>query len=247
MHRFFVPPEWIRGERVVLRDAAAHQVSRVLRMSAGDRVAVLDGTGREYTVGLAEFSRDRVEGRVLAVDGGGVEPEGGIVLYQGVLKGDRFQWVLQKGTELGVSAFVPVVCRRSVARPAAGESGGSRRRWMAAITEAAEQCGARRLPELRDPVPFRAACDGVDPSHTSIIPWEEETATGLRQALEGASSRWVNLFIGPEGGFEGDEVEYARSRGVAPVSLGRRVLRSETAAIAAVSAVLYHRGVLGVG
>jgi 16S rRNA (uracil1498-N3)-methyltransferase len=116
---------------------------------------------------------------------------------------------------------------------------------MAAITEAAEQCGARRLPDLLSPTPFMAACDGVDPSHTSIIPWEEESATDLRRALERSSSRYVNLFIGPEGGFEPEEVEYARSRGIVPVSLGRRILRSETAAITAVAAVLYHRDALG--
>ena len=245
MHRFFVPPEWIQGDRVLLRDAAAHQVSRVLRMSAGDEVAVLDGSGREYTVSLDEFARDGVEGRVLAVHEGDRDPGVNVVLHQGTLKGDRFQWVLQKGTELGVSAFVPVVCRRSVARHAAGGSGSRRRRWMAAITEAAEQCGARRLPDLLSPTPFMAACDGVDPSHTSIIPWEEESATDLRRALERSSSRRVNLFIGPEGGFAPEEVEYARSRGIVPVSLGKRILRSETAAIAAVSAVLYHRGALG--
>ena len=245
MHRFFVPPEWIRGDRVLLREDTAHQVSHVLRMSPGDEVALLDGSGREYTVSLAAFARDRVEGRVLAVDEGDRAPSVGIVLYQGTLKGDRFQWVLQKGTELGVSAFVPLVCRRSVARHTAGGPGGRRRRWMATITEAAEQCGARRLPELLEPTPFRAACDAVDPSHTSIIPWEEEAATDLRRALEGPSSHQVNLFIGPEGGFEPEEVEYARRRGIAPVSLGRRILRSETAAIAAVAAVLYDRNALG--
>ncbi|MCE2404864.1 MAG: 16S rRNA (uracil(1498)-N(3))-methyltransferase [Dehalococcoidia bacterium] len=245
MHRFFVPPEWIRGDRVLLREDTAHQVSHVLRMSPGDEVALLDGSGREYTVSLAAFARDRVEGRVLAVHEGDGAPSVGIVLYQGTLKGDRFQWVLQKGTELGVSSFVPLVCRRSVARHTAGGRGGRRRRWMATITEAAEQCGARRLPELLEPTPFKAACDAVDPSHTSIIPWEEEAATDLRRALEGPSSHRVNLFIGPEGGFEPEEVEYARRRGIAPVSLGRRILRSETAAIAAVAAVLYDRNALG--
>ena len=245
MHRFFVPPEWIRGDRVLLREAAAHQVSHVLRMSPGDKIAVLDGSGREYTVSLAAFARDRVEGRVVAVHEGDWAPAVSVVLYQGTLKGDRFQWVLQKGTELGVSSFVPLLCRRSVARHTAGGPGGRRRRWMAAITEAAEQCGARRLPELLEPTPFRAACDAVEPSHMSIIPWEGEAATELRQALEGSSSRHVDLFIGPEGGFEPEEVEYARSRGIVPVSLGRRILRSETAAIAAVTAVLYHRDALG--
>ena len=245
MHRFFVPPEWIRGDRVVLQGATAHQVSHVLRMSTGDEIAVLDGSGREYTVGLGTFARDRVEGRVAAVHEGDGAPVMSIVLYQGTLKGDRFQWVLQKGTELGVSSFVPVVCRRSVARHTAGGPGGRHLRWMATITEAAEQCGARRLPELLGPTPFRAACDRVDPSHTSIIPWEEEAATDLRGALECSSSRYVNLFIGPEGGFEPEEVEYARSRGIVPVSLGRRILRSETAAITAVAAVLYHRDALG--
>ncbi len=245
MHRFFVPPDWIQGNRVILREGTAHQVSHVLRMSAGDEVAILDGSGREYTVRLATFSRSAVEGHVLAVHEGDDDPGAGIVLHQGTLKGDRFQWVLQKGTELGVSVFVPVVCRRSVARHSAGGAGGRDRRWMKTVTEAAEQCGARTLPELREPIPFSAACDLVDPSHTSIILWEEEPSAGLRQALERSESSYVNLFIGPEGGFEPEEVAYARSRGIVPVSLGKRVLRSETAAIAAVTAVRYYQGRLG--
>ena len=245
MHRFFVPPDWIEGDRVVLRDGTAHQVSHVLRMSKGDEVAVLDGSGREYTVRVASVTRDTVEGHVLAVQEGDKDPGVNVILHQGTLKGDRFQWVLQKGTELGVSVFVPIVCRRSVARHSAGGAGGHDRRWTRTITEAAEQCGARTLPELRDPTPFRDACDRVDPSHTSIIPWEEEPSTGLRQALERSTSCYVNLFIGPEGGFDPEEVAYARSNGIVPVSLGRRILRSETAAIAAVSAVLYHLGPLG--
>ena len=245
MHRFFVPPEWIDGDRATLSEATAHQIIHVLRMSPGDEIALLDGSGREYVVRLTSFSSDRVEGKAHAVLQDNTDQGLTVVLYQGTLKGDRFQWVLQKGTELGVSAFVPTVCRRSVARHSSTDKAGRHRRWMKIITEAAEQSGARLLPELRESTPFHEACDTVDPSHTSIIPWEEEASVGLRQVLGDATSRRINLFIGPEGGFEPEEVEHARSRGIVAVSLGKRVLRSETAAIAAVSAVRYHLGELG--
>jgi 16S rRNA (uracil1498-N3)-methyltransferase len=214
-------------------------------MAPGDEIAVLDNSGREYRVRLATFSRGLVEGDVVAVH----DEEAGwpveVVLYQGLLKGDKFQWVLQKATELGAAAFVPVVCRRSVPGQSHKGSAGRYPRWTKVIVEAAEQSGGRILPQLRESLSFQQACAQLDPSHTSIVPWERESSVGLRRALEGAASRHVNIFIGPEGGLEEDEVEYARSRGVVPVSLGSRVLRSETAAIAAVSGVLYHLGQLG--
>ena len=137
MHRFFVPPGSIEGDSVTLDGAVAHQLVNVLRARPGDRVAVLDGSGWEHTVTLEQISVREVRGtvteRLLSVG----EPEVEITLYQAVLKADRFEFVLQRGTELGVAAFVPVFCDRSVPRDRGGEWPGKRRqRWERIVSEA---------------------------------------------------------------------------------------------------------------
>ena len=241
-HRFFVAPTEIRGGYVTLTGDVAHQIGRVLRMSPDDEVVLLDDTGQEYLVRLIRIDKEAVEGEVLSTSEGRWEPSLEITLYQGILKGEKFEWVLQKGTELGVARFVPLVCRRSVPRRRDERDGARYARWRRIVTEAAEQSGLSRLPELCEPLAFQEACDRASWQDTSIIPWEMEEGTGLRRAVAGTASRRVNVFIGPEGGFDEAEVAYARSRGVVPVSMGRRILRSETAAIAAVSAVLYEAG-----
>jgi len=245
MHRFFVPPEWLSAEHAHLDGSVARQVSRVLRLSPGDQVTLLDGSGKEYLVRLRAFSGASVEGDVESVGEGRAEPHVHITLYQGLLKGEKLEWVLQKGVELGVSTFVPVICRRSV--PLERRDWGPRTaRWRRILTEAAEQCGRSRLPELRPPAAFRAACDEASTaSGLAIIAWEREETVGLSWALSGTPSQRVGLIVGPEGGFEEDEVAYARGLGITPVGLGRRILRAETAGLAVVAAIQYHLGEMG--
>ncbi len=242
MNRFFVPPSWITEGHARLTGEVARQISRVLRMSPGDEITLLDNTGMEYLSRLSRCAINTVEAEVLSAVAGRGEPFIQITLYQGILKGDKFQWVLQKGTELGVANFVPIVCKRSVPRQRDGRSESRYPRWRKIIAEAAEQSGRSLLPTLGEPVPFEEACRGTEGSGLSIIPWENERATGLRSVLMDRDTSRVRVFIGPEGGFQEGEVELGRSHGVVPVSLGRRILRSETAAIATVAAVLYEVG-----
>ena len=248
-HRFFVPQAWIGGDRARLEGDVARQLGRVLRMSPGDEIILLDNSGKEFRVRLTSFSEATVEGDVLTVCQGLGESSVKVTLYQGMLKGEKFQWVLQKGTELGISAFVPLVCGRSISRPRESWPSSRYPRWNRIMTEAAEQSGRCLLPRLLPPMAFQEACKGVEgSSHTSIIPWEREGNVGLRSVVgrlgsDGEPS--VNIFIGPEGGFEDDEVSFARSCGVVPVSLGRRILRSETASIVTLAVVMYAFGALG--
>ena len=245
MHRFFVPPTWISSGHARLEGELAHQLGRVLRMSSGNEVILLDNSGMEYRVRLTGFGRGTVDGEVVEVCEGRGEPGVDITLYQGILKGSKFQWVLQKGTELGVTTFVPLICRRSVPRRQDSSDAVPHHRWSKIVTEAAEQSGRSRLPELRESMTFEDACGAAQRSGTSLMPWEREGSTGLRSVLSRGDSRRINIFIGPEGGFDEAEVASARESGVLPVSLGRRILRSETAGIAAVAAVLYEAGELG--
>ncbi|MDP6402013.1 MAG: RsmE family RNA methyltransferase [SAR202 cluster bacterium] len=249
MHRFFVAAECIEASAVTLSGDAARQIARVLRARPGDRITVLDDSGWEYAVTLEAVGPSRVEGVITdrALSRG--EPRVEVVLYQALLKMDRFEFVLQKGTELGVSRFVPVFSERSVPRPRIGKGEVARQaRWRKIIAEAAEQSRRGRLPVLDEPVAFGEACDQVE--GMAVIPWEEESRTGLKAALLGWAAEKdrhssVSVVVGPEGGLTEQEVGYARERGILPVTLGDRILRAETAGIVAVAAVLYELGELG--
>jgi 16S rRNA (uracil1498-N3)-methyltransferase len=239
------------GGELELPAEVAHQARDVLRLAPGDTLRLLDGACGEYPAALVVVERKRVVVRLGARAEGHAEPAARVVLYQGMLKAAKFEWVLQKGTELGVAAFVPLVSERAVA--AAEEAGeAKRRRWQSIIVEALEQCGGCWLPELHAPQPFAAALAKLPPATVALIPWEGERATSLRAALAavgqaGASPqpREVRLFIGPEGGFAAGEIALAARAGAIPVSLGPRILRSETAAVVAATLTLDALGKLG--
>lgn len=184
----------------------------------------------------------RIEGKVKGKRKSMGEPRTRINLYQALLKGSKFEIVLQKGTEIGVSGFVPILCQRSIVRDLT-LSGSRVERWRRIIQEAAEQSGRGRLPELHPSMVFEEACRLA--SGISILPWEGEFSVSLRDVLGTVSKKnppLVNLFIGPEGGFDPSEVEFARSAGIATVTLGHRTLRAETAGLVAAAAIFYELG-----
>jgi 16S rRNA (uracil1498-N3)-methyltransferase len=247
--RFFVAPT-VLGDpaRVVLPLGAANQVRAVLRLRAGDRVTLLDGTGMAYTLELAEVSRERVVGRVVAQAMVTTEPRVPVILYQGLLKAAKFEWIVQKGTEIGLSAIVPVQCRRSVVG-ADAVSAAKLARWRAIAAEAAEQSDRGRVPAVRDPVAlgWSAHPTPQPPLHRSgeeeisILAYEagdDMLRQTIRDALAGTTPTAIHLYIGPEGGFAPEEVAMALAHGVRIVTLGPRILRAETAALVAATLAL---------
>ncbi len=245
MHRFFIPSHWIQANHVTITGPQAHQIARVLRMRPGDEIIVLDNSGWEIETRLTAVKGEQVQGDVLRRRLSAAEPHTKIGLYQSVLKGSRFEWVLQKGTELGVVEFVPLITERCILSDLNAVE-KKRPRWERIIQEAAEQCRRGRKPALRDPLLFPQGCERARRAGgLALIPWEEEESTSLREILAGTSLFTVHLFIGPEGGFAPDEVDLARRYGLQPVTLGPRILRAETAGIAAVTAILFALGDLG--
>jgi 16S rRNA (uracil1498-N3)-methyltransferase len=249
LRRFFVPQEVLSGDDVCLEDDLARRLSRVLRLQPGATVLLLDGTGLEYETRLVEVGPRRVTGTVVGRRTGRPEPRARLVLYQSLVKGERFDWVLEKGTELGVAAFVPLLSRRNVVRPAPGRSNRPER-WQRVVREAAEQCGRSVLPVV---LPGQSLEEAISVAAAlRLLPWEGEGSLSLasavraaRPALEAVERPTVAVFIGPEGGFAADEVDLARQAGAQVVSLGRRILRSETAGVVAAALVLYELGELG--
>lgn len=258
MHRFFVAPEILtphaipqgEGKPGILRPYSislpkeiAHQVRDVLHLTVGEQLLLLDNTGDEIVAAITQSNRAGVDVQLLERRAGKEEPPVRIILCQGLLKSARFEWVLEKGTELGVAVFAPTLYRRCMAGL---EDAGSAKiqRWQRIIQEAAEQSGRLRLPRL---LPIRSlmhALDDIPPGAIAIMPWEEEQHRSLREALTAVkdtarSPITVVLFIGPEGGLMAEEVTLAQRHGVQVVTLGTRILRAETAALATVANVMY--------
>ena len=237
MHRFFTSPENFTPTSVVLSGAQAHQITRVLRLQVGDEIVVLDNSGWEYVVRITAVSKKSLIADIVQKQIAQGEPTVDITLYMGLMKRDKFEWVLQKCTEIGVTRFVPVVTQRSLVQDVQMKA-NKFERWQKIITEAAEQSRRGKLPELCQPVRLADAFAQVD-ADAALIPWEEAVDMDLRTVLAGKRPSSVALFIGPEGGFAVEEIELAQQHNIQPITLGKRILRAETAAMVASSIALH--------
>ena len=242
MVRLYVPAALLApGTSEVTVEGDAHRyVGRVLRMKVGDSCVIFDGEGGEIDAKLTAITstfaqlrlgerRKREPARVR------------ITLVQGVAKGERMDWVLQKTTELGVARIVPVTTSRVVVRLDAKGVTTKHRRWQIIVQEAARQCGRADVPTVEPPAPLGVALAAL-PAAARFVLWEEPGGQPMVQSLDslsrlhaGAEVVEVQLFVGPEGGLSEDEVALARTHDFVPVSLGTRVLRTETAAVVAVT------------
>ena len=254
MHRFFVSPDTFERQPVVLTGDQAHQVRRVLRMRLGERAVLLDGRGWAYEGLLIAVNDADVRFQVSQRWQESGEPRTQITLLQAVLKGERFGWVLQKGTEVGVSAFMPVICERNVVDDMEAIE-DKRERWERIIQEAAEQSGRAFLPQLLPAQLFQQAAQpglltngaGASPPLRLML-WEGEKEASLSDTLTGcnfASGARIQVLIGPEGGFTEEEVRLARSYGIRTITLGPRILRADTAGVVAAAIILHEAGEMG--
>lgn len=239
MHRFFVTPGSMQPGHTVSLDDYAHQLYSVLRLRAGATITLLDGSGMEFAAQLVNLDARHAQAIVGAATPCATEPAVDVTLYLCSLKGEKFEWGLQKSVELGVRRIVPVVSARSIVRPVAALAGKAQR-WRSVIREAAEQSRRALLPELGAPMDFAGA---IAAAHgLKLIAWEDVPGGG---GIHVRAQEPVSLLIGPEGGLEPAEVELARAAGWQALSLGPRILRAETAAVAALAAVMALAGELG--
>lgn len=237
-HRFYVAPERISSDKVLFSANQARQITNVLRLRVGDIVYVFDNSGKEYATKLLAVGIPQVVGEITQVTYPKTEAGLRLTLVQGLLKGDKIELILQKCTEIGVSAFVIATTARSVPRIPKERLASRIERWQSIVREAAEQSGRVRVPEVRQIVPFEEALSLTDGE--GIIAWEREKDRGISpELLEAASANSLTCFIGPEGGFSEEEVQTAMDLGIKPVSLGARILRAETAAVVASTLLIY--------
>lgn len=240
-HRFFLEAGTLaEGQQIHLTGTVAHRVGHVLRLCPGDTIYLLDGSGREAEARIASVGGEVVTVSVQALRQPATEPRTAITLYQALIAADRFEWLLEKATELGVARFVPTVCARNTSK--SGDAAWierKRERWQAIIRSAAEQSGRVRLPHVDYPLPLPRALDNADGA--KLLAWEEssEPLGPALAAIAGGAPHLASLFVGPEGGFTTGEAEQGRLAGAIPVSLGPRILRAETAGIVLCTLVLH--------
>jgi 16S rRNA (uracil1498-N3)-methyltransferase len=235
-HRLFVSGDQLRGDAVSFSTEQWHQLHTVLRLRIGDNVGIFDGIDpvdrRVELVGPAA-------GRVVGVQPQPPEPRTRLIAYPALLQRDKFETVLQKLTEIGVAAIVPVLTARALVRQPPDE--GRQARWRAILREATEQCRRGVVPELLPALDFSQALARAAGEGFVVLAYEDERRGTVREALDGAP-RTVSIFVGPEGGYTPEEVSMASEGGARLVTLGPRVLRTETASPLLAALVLYELG-----
>jgi 16S rRNA (uracil1498-N3)-methyltransferase len=240
-HRFFVPPEEVGDGDVQFSAQQAHQLANVLRLAAGDRVRVFDGRAEtDHVVEITRLSSTAASGSIVGDIERAAEPTTRVVAYPALLARDKFDQVVQKLVEVGVASIVPVLSMRSLVR--ASPNARRRQRWQRIAQEAAEQSGRGIVPDVEEAVPLALALTRAAGCGVVLFAYEQERELPLRAALaqvRGRRARVVSLFVGPEGGYEPAEVALARAAGASIVSLGPRILRTETASPVLVAIVLY--------
>lgn len=240
MTRFFVTPEEMQPDFLVLTGENAKH-ARVLRLKNGEDVRICDGQGRECICTVSDVSPERISLVVRHRQESGSEAAVQVSVYMAYPKADKLEHVIQKATELGAYEIVAFPSARCVSRPEKKSLAKKLERWQKIAASAAEQSGRGRIPEVLTLPSYKAALQRAAQADKALLFYENEQATTLRMAMEGAYST-VSLLTGPEGGLEVSEVEQAAAAGLTVCTLGRRILRCETAPLCALSAVMYDAG-----
>ncbi len=240
MPRFFAEPENIRDNIITLYGDDAGHISRVLRCSQGEILSVCDGTGMDYEARIIDLSEKEVKLEIISSVFTKSEPSVKITLYQGLPKGDKMELIIQKCVELGVCRIVPVNTERCIVKLDKNKEKKKIERWQKISESAAKQCGRGIIPEVGQVMSFKEAVEEASKMDGAVIPYELEEKRGLKEFLSGFNGESLAVFIGPEGGFSADEINTAVSCRVLPITLGKRILRTETAGMCAIANTLFY-------
>ncbi len=243
MYQFFVEPSQIQDKKVIITGSDVNHIKNVLRLKAGEEIAVRNGVdGKEYRCGIEEFAQDQIICSLRFIREEGVELPSKIYLFQGIPKADKMELIVQKAVELGVFEVIPVAVKRCVVKLDERKARAKVSRWQGIAEAAAKQCKRGIIPVVREPMTMKEAVSYAGEMDVKLIPYElAEDMSHTKKMIEAVRpGQSVAVFIGPEGGFEENEVAEALAAGIEPVTLGKRILRTETAGFTVLSWLMYH-------
>ncbi len=244
MHHFFVSQEQIdlENKKIFIQGRDVNHIKNVLRIKTGDEILISDGTGNDYVVSVEKYcDDDKIITGIKEEIFSGTELSSEIYLFQGLPKSDKMELIIQKAVELGVHGIVPVSTRRAIVKLEGKKADSKIARWNAISESAAKQSRRGIVPKVYNIMSFKEAIDFAKDYDVNFIPYEnykdmKDTKEAVGQVSE---DQKIGVFIGPEGGFEEEEVQYAIDNGVKPISLGKRILRTETAGLMIVSVLMF--------
>lgn len=242
MHQFFVEPGQIRDRKIVITGTDVNHIKNVLRMKPGEEIAVSNGVdGREYRCGILEIGESQVLCELRFVKEETIELPSRIHLFQGIPKGDKMEWIIQKAVELGVYQIIPVACKRCVVKLDAKKEKSKLARWQGIVEAAAKQSKRKVIPEVHSVCTWKEALDIAETMDVKLLPYEmaEDMSKTKKMIKELKQEQDIAVFIGPEGGFAEEEIKAAVEAGLQPITLGKRILRTETAGLTVLSWIMY--------
>ena len=242
MHCFYCEEKNVEGNQIRIVGSDVNHIKNVLRMKQGEELIVCDGVGMEYICEIEEFLDGEIVLSILEQKNASTELPVRLKLYQGLPKKDKMELIIQKAVELGAVEIIPVMTKRCIVKLEDEKKEAKKiERWQAIAESAAKQSGRGIIPKVSHVMSYKEALHEASSEGMSIIPYEDANGmSSLKEAVKKVvNERVVSVFIGPEGGFEESEIELAKQYGVIPVSLGKRILRTETAGFTTLSILMY--------
>ena len=241
MYRFFVEPNQIGEESIVIVGKDVNHIKNVLRMKIGETILISDGSDKEYICSVEKIADDEITAKIEDINGKTRELPIKVTLFQALPKGDKMETIIQKMVELGAYQIVPMSTKRCVVKLDAKKAANKVKRWNAIAESAAKQSGRMMIPQVHSVLTMKEAFAYAKGFEVNLIPYElaegmKETRAILELVKPGMR---VGIFIGPEGGFDVEEVESAMAEGIHPITLGRRILRTETAGMTMLSILMF--------
>ena len=242
MQHFFVVPDQVRDGYIEITGSDVNHMKNVLRMKTGEQLEISDGNNKKYLCEIESLEADKVTARILEEREAENELPSKLYLFQGLPKSDKMELIIQKAVELGAWEVIPVATKRAVVKLDQKKAAKKRERWSGISESAAKQAGRNVIPEIKQVMNFQEALSYAKSLDVLLIPYE--LAEGMQATIERIQAiqpgQSVGIFIGPEGGFEQEEVKLAMEAGAYPITLGRRILRTETAGMTMLSVLMYH-------
>ena len=243
MYQFFVEEGQICGDRIVITGEDVNHIKNVLRMKIGEEIAVSNGVdGREYRCEVAQLLTDEVVCKLRFIKENDVELPAQVYLFQGLPKADKMELIIQKAVELGVYSVIPVATRRSIVKLDDKKAAAKQNRWQGIAEAAAKQSKRKIIPKIEKVMSFAEALEMAKELEVRLIPYElAEDMSHTKEIIERIrEGQKIAIFIGPEGGFDETEIALASEVGVEPITLGKRILRTETAGMTVLAWLMYH-------